>query len=71
MIEYLDSKKLLTKFQAGFRKDYRTADHVFILNQTMKYYKNKKKPLYLAFIDLRKVFDVLWQQWSFPETVQV
>ena len=32
----------------------RTADHLFLLNSIIDSYKQKKKKVYAAFIDLRK-----------------
>ncbi len=61
LVNYLDEHKLISEFQAGFRKDRRTTDHMFILHKTMKYYKNRSKNLYIAFIDFHKAFDKLWR----------
>ncbi len=47
-----------SKFQSGFREDYRTADNIFILNNIMK---KADSPLYIAFIDFKKAFDKLWR----------
>ncbi len=55
----LECENKLHKFQGGFRKDHRTSDNIFILSQIMKWYKSKKKPLYVCFIDFRKAFDKL------------
>ena len=51
----------MTQFQAGFRRDHRTTDHMFVLHQTMKHYVNSNKKLYIAFIDFHKAFDKLWR----------
>ncbi len=55
----LENENKLHKFQGGFRKDHRTSDNIFILSQIMKWYKSKKKPLYICFIDFKKAFDKL------------
>ena len=52
---------MISQFQAGFRKDHRTTDHMFVLHQTMKYSKNSGRKLYIAFIDFHKAFDKLWR----------
>ena len=57
---------LLDENQCGFRKIYRTSDHIFTLSTLINHYtKVKNKKLYLCFVDFRKVFDkvshsVLW-----------
>ncbi len=55
----LESNDKLHPAQGGFRKDHRTADNLFIVSQIVKFYKNKKKPLYSCFVDFRKAFDML------------
>ena len=59
------------KGQAGFRKDFRTTDNIFILRslidkQRQTRQKGKTGKLYCCFVDFRKAFDtvqraVLWQ----------
>ncbi len=50
---------LRAKGQAGFRKDYRTTDQLFILRTLIEQSKAKKKPLYCYFVDLKKTFDTV------------
>ena len=60
------------KGQAGFRKDFRTTDNIFILSsligkQKQCRQKGKAGKLYCCFLDFRKAFDtvpraVLWQE---------
>ena len=59
------------KGQAGFRKEYRTTDNIYILRslidkQRQTRLKGKAGKLFCCFVDLRKAFDtvpraVLWQ----------
>ena len=57
---------LLDENQCGFRRGYRTSDHIFTLSTLINHYsKVKNKKLYLCFVDFRKAFDkvshsVLW-----------
>ena len=57
---------LLDENQCGFRKGYRTSDHIFTLYTLINHYtKVKNKTFYLCFVNFRKAFDkvshsVLW-----------
>ena len=68
--EVLQEENLLNENQAGFRKGYRTTDHIFTLLTLINHYNNvKKKILYVCFVDLRKAFDkvshsLLWANSS-------
>ena len=55
----LESENKYSKYQAGFRKDYRTSDNVYILSQIIKYYKTNKQKLFTCFIDFKKAFDTV------------
>ncbi len=61
LVDYLNRNDLITKYQAGFRKDFRPSDNIFMITQTMKIYRSLGKPLYMAFIDLHKAFDKVWR----------
>ena len=59
---YLESEKLLSHFQAGFRKGYRITDNIFILKTLMnKYLFKEKKELFVCFVDFLKAFDTVWR----------
>ena len=59
----LENRASLKQEQAGFRKNHRTSDHIFVLRTIIDKYvlnaKNSRK-LYACFIDLRKEFDTVW-----------
>ena len=58
----LESKFFIKSEQAGFMKNYRTSDHIFVLKTIVdKYVLNAKKDdkLFACFIDLRKAFDTV------------
>jgi hypothetical protein len=64
--KWVEQHGLCAKGQAGFCKDYRTIDQLFILQTLIEQSKAKKKPLYFCFVDFKKAFDivpceVLWQ----------
>jgi hypothetical protein len=53
----------LVKEQAGFRKKYRTTDHIFVLNKLVDdVMKTKNKRLYCCFVDFKKAFDNVWHE---------
>ena len=57
-----ESIKLLQENQAGFRKGYRTTDHIFTLFSIINHSLNvRKKPLYVCFVDFKKHLI-----WSYP-----
>jgi hypothetical protein len=64
--EWVEQHGLRAKGQAGFCKDYRTTDQLFILRTLIEQSKAKKKPLYCCFVDFKKTFnivprEVMWQ----------
>ena len=60
--QFLETKKSIRSEQGGFRKGFRTSDHIFTL-QTIggKYIKNGSK-MFACFVDLKKAFDSVWRQ---------
>ena len=61
LIEFVDTYKLLNENQAGFRKDYSTSDHIFVLSSLIEIVKAKKQKLYCAFVDFSQAFDSVWR----------
>ena len=43
LVEFLDLRNTLSYFQIGFRRRYRTSDHVFIVNTVLNSYFHKGK----------------------------
>ena len=66
--ETVDKFETVKENHAGFRKGYRTTDHLFTLTTLIDLYAVKnKRPLFLCFIDFRKAFDkvdpkLLWEK---------
>ena len=56
---YLNDKGIIGEEQAGFREGYSTYDHIFVLNELINIYLQKKKRLYCCFIDYQKAFDTI------------
>jgi hypothetical protein len=57
--KWVEQHGLRAKGQAGFHKDYRTTDQLFILRTLIEQSKAKKKPLYCCFVDFKKAFDIM------------
>ena len=65
LTKYMDDNDLIQCNQIGFRKDYRTSDHVFVMKTLIDNYLNKNKRLYMCFIDFKKAFDTVWRDGLF------
>ena len=50
----IESKDILSPSQTGFRKNYRTTDHIFTLFSLIKKAISEGKYLYTCFVDFRK-----------------
>ena len=59
LTEYIDELGIMGEEQTGFRHDYSTVDHVFVLKNVIDLYLNKRKHLYCATVDYRKAFDTV------------
>ena len=60
LIKCLDIENTLSSFQIGFRRGYRTSDHVFVLNTIINSYFSKGKEAYACFVDFSKAYDSVW-----------
>ena len=56
--------ELLNEKQTGFRKHYRTSDHILILKSIIEKAFNKSY-IYICFVNLRKAFDIVWREALF------
>ena len=61
---------ILNECQIGFRRGFRTSDHVLVLKTLIDSYKNKKRPLFACFIDFRKAYDSVWREGLFYKLMQ-
>ena len=64
-------KILSQKNQAGFRKNYRTSDHIYILKTIIDKYKASNNKLFTAFMDLRKAFDSVWRNGLYHKLLKL
>ena len=54
--------KCRAKGQAGFRKDFRTTDQVFIIQTLIQQARQEKRKLYCCFVDFKKAFELVPRQ---------
>ena len=59
---WVEDHDLRVDGQAGFRKDYRTTDNVFIMQTVIANAHKVKNKLYCYFVDFKKVFDSVPRQ---------
>jgi len=57
--EWAEQHGLRAKGQAGFHKDYRITNQLFILRTPIEQNKTLKKPFYCYFVDFEKTFDIV------------
>ncbi len=63
---WAEERGLRARGQAGFKKDFRTTDNLYILRTLIEQSAHKCKKVYCCFVDFRKAFDtvprdLLWQ----------
>jgi hypothetical protein len=62
---FCDSMGLISDNQIGFRKGFRTSDHVFTLKTLVDQAFSENKKLYTCFVDFRKAYDTVWRKGLF------
>jgi hypothetical protein len=68
----MENNDLYNKYQAGFRPDHRTTDHIFIIKTPVNKYIHKlKKPIYTCFVDFCKAFDSVWHSGLFKKLLDL
>ena len=59
----VEKKKILSQSPAGFRKNYRTTDHIMTLITLIpKKSPREEKYLYTCFVDFRKAYDLIFRE---------
>ena len=61
LVKYLNENSTMNDNQIGFRKGFRTSDHVFVLNTILNSYFSHNKPVYACFVDFPKAYDSVWR----------
>ena len=57
LTKYLDAHRILGEEQAGFRQNYSTVDHIYVLKCIIDIYTQKNKKIFLLFMDYSTAFD--------------
>lgn len=57
LVNWVEDKKIIVEYQAGFRKNYSTADNIYNLASITSIKLAEKKKLYAFFVDFRAAFD--------------
>ena len=60
--EFSDFHNIIGESQAGFRHEYSTLDHIFVLKNVIDLFKWKNKKLFCLFVDYAKAFDSVWRE---------
>ena len=68
LVKFLDLRDTLSYFQIGFRRRYRTLDHVFILNAILNSYFHKGKRVYACFVDSSKAYNKVQRSFRRVQT---
>ena len=61
LVWFLESNQLITKYQAGFRKNNYTNDHLIRLESFIRDAFVKKEHVVAVFFDLEKAYDTTWK----------
>ena len=61
LVSFIDAKANLKPNQIGFRRQFRTSDHIFVLNTSLNSYFANGKPVYSCFVDFPKAYDSVWR----------
>jgi hypothetical protein len=62
LVSYLETNKLLSNYQSGFRNRRSTSDNLLFLTQKIRESFNRKKNALTIFFDIAKAFDKVWHQ---------
>ena len=65
LTKHLDEHNIIHNNQIGFRKGYRTSDHVFVLKSLIDLYTKNDKKVYACFVDFQKAYDTIWRNGLF------
>ena len=61
LTDFCENNKVISDNQIGFRRNFRTSDHVFTLKTLIDQAFSSEKKLYTCFVDFRKAYDTVWR----------
>lgn len=59
LVHWAEENGVRAKGQAGFRKDHRTSDQIFVLRTLIEQQRMAGTPLYVCFVDFQKAYDTV------------
>ena len=65
LVNFLELGRRIKYNQIGFRRSFRTSDHVFTLKTLIDKSFNDKEKLYTCFVDFKKAYDTVWRDALF------
>ncbi len=60
--QYSEVNCFINETQAGFRQEYSTLDHMFLLKCILDLFKWKKRKPFCLFVDYKKAFDMVQRE---------
>ena len=69
LVKYINENSIINHNQIGFRKSFRTSDHVFVLNTILNSYFSHNKPVYACFVDFSKAYYSVWRTVLFYKLI--
>ena len=69
--DILEKNNIICKEQAGFRKNSRTTDWIFLLKHIVRTYVSKNQFLYTCFVDFSKAFDSIWRKALIEKLIKI
>ena len=65
--KHISDNSIMNENQTGFRKQYRTSDHILTLKSIIEKMFKKSSYLYTCFVDFEKAFDTVWRDALFKK----
>ena len=61
LTQFCNDEGLIKENQIGFRKGFRTSDHIFTLKTLIDQFFSRKNKLFVCFVDFKKAYDTVWR----------
>ena len=65
--KHINDNNIMNENQTGFRKQYRTSDHILTLRSIIEKLFKKNSYLFTCFVDFEKAFDTVWRDALFKK----